>query len=109
MTLGELAAAAGLDWAGSSRAGEVAGAVATDLLSAVLAEGEPGDVWLTIQTHQNVAAVAATLELAAVVLTGGRVPSPELLALADESGVAVLRSGESTYVVGGRLWELGVR
>ncbi|HEX2998950.1 MAG TPA: serine kinase, partial [Armatimonadota bacterium] len=37
---------------------EVSGGYASDLLSDVLANGQEGDLWITIQAHRNVAAVA---------------------------------------------------
>jgi predicted transcriptional regulator len=88
---------------------EITGAMAADLLSDVLANGAPGEVWITVQTHGNVAPVAAAKDLAAVIVTAGREPSEKLLALAAEEKVMVLCSAEETYTVAGRLYALGVR
>ena len=38
---------------------EVTGGYASDLLSDVLANGEPGNLWITLQIHQNIVAVAS--------------------------------------------------
>ena len=59
---------------------EVAGGYSGDLLSDVMGNSEPGQVWITIQTHVNIAAVASLRELAGIILAGGREPSPEALA-----------------------------
>ncbi len=109
MMLAALVEELGLEPATAVGAQEVSGAIASDLISSVLANADEGDVWITIQTHQNVAAVAATQELAAVILTSGREPTAELLALAASEQVAVLLTAATTYEICGRLYALGVR
>ena len=47
---------------------EVQGGYVGDLLSNVMARAEAGDVWITIQGHQNVAAVALLTNVAAVIV-----------------------------------------
>ena len=88
---------------------EITGAMAADLISDVLANASPGEVWITVQTHKNVAAVANAQGLAAIIVTAGREPSADLLALADAEKVNVLCSAEETFLVAGRLYALGVR
>jgi predicted transcriptional regulator len=56
-----------------------------------------------------VAAVASAQGLAAVLITGGRAPSDDLLNLARAEDVAVLLSADETFGVCGRLYALGVR
>ena len=43
-----------------------------DLLSEIMANAPEGSVWLTIQGHQNIVAVAVLREMAAIVVTGGQ-------------------------------------
>lgn len=109
MTLTSLVDALGLQPVTPVGAQEVKGAIASDLISSVLAHADEGDVWITIQTHQNVAAVAATQELAAVILASGREPSAELLELAASEQVPILCTEATTYDICGRLYALGVR
>jgi hypothetical protein len=82
---------------------------ASDLLSCVMAGAPRGGLWITLQAHANVVAVAALLELAAVIITEGNLPEPDTLSRADEAGVMLLATPLRTYEVVGRLWELGVR
>jgi hypothetical protein len=82
---------------------------AADLLSCVMAGAQRGGLWVTLQAHANVVAVAALLDLAAVIITEGNQPDPDTLARADEAGVTLLTTPLGTYEVVGRLWELGVR
>jgi hypothetical protein len=82
---------------------------ASDLLSCVMAGAQRNGLWVTLQAHANVVAIAALLELAAVIITEGSQPEPDTLGKADEAGVTLLTTPLSTYEVVGRLWELGVR
>ena len=50
-----------------------------DLLSWVMAHGEEGMAWVTVQTHLNVVAVAALAEMACVILPEGIVMEQESL------------------------------
>ncbi len=88
---------------------EVTGAYTSDLLSDVMGFARAGEVWLTVQSHLNLVAVAALKELAAVIVCGGRDIEASVLEKARDENVTVLKSGDSCYEVGGRLWELGIR
>lgn len=109
MTTPDIIAALGLRPVTAVQPREVTGAIVADLLSDVLANGAPGYLWITIQTHRNVAAVASAQSLAAIVITNERQPGEDLLALAEAEGVTVLCSDLTSYEVAGRLYEAGVR
>jgi hypothetical protein len=91
------------------RPGAVTGCYISDLLSDVLAHAGPGMLWLTIQTHRNVVSVAATKDITAVLFTCGRRPEPEIIAEAEEEGIALLTTRLTTYEAAGKLWEAGLR
>ena len=95
--------------AGDSLRVEVTGGYASDLMSDVLANASAGELWVTLQTHQNVVAVASMKELAGIVLVAGREPQEETLDRAREEGVPLLVSELSAFEVVGRLYGLGVR
>ncbi len=44
----------------------------SDLLSDVYAGAKEGDLWITLQLHQNIVAVAFLNNLAGIVIVGGR-------------------------------------
>jgi len=81
----------------------VTGGISSDLLSYVLSAAKPGDLWITIQHHENVVAVAQVAGLAAVVLADGRQPSDGTRERASAAGVALLGSSETMFEVGARL------
>ena len=87
---------------------EVTGGYASDLLSYVMARAKEGDVWVTMQSHVNVVAVASLVNLAGVVITEGTRPEPATLEKADQEGVPILVTPLTSFVVAGRLYELGV-
>jgi len=86
-----------------------AGGYSSDLLSCVMAGAKKGDLWITLQAHLNIVAVAALNELAAVIITENAQPDAASIAKANQQGVILLSTPQSTYEVNGRLWELGLR
>ncbi len=110
MTVNDLVEELGLSVAAGSQGldREVSGGYASDLLSDVMAGAGPGAVWVTIQTHQNVVAVAVLKELGAVLLAGGRRPDEDTVAKADEEGVPILLSEQDAFTLAGKLFSLGL-
>ena len=87
---------------------EVTGGYASDLLSDVIAHSRKGNVWITIQTHPNIVAVATMKELSGIILTGGRQPEPETLQKAEQEGTPILASPLFTFELVGRLYRMGI-
>jgi hypothetical protein len=87
---------------------EVRGGYAGDLLSDVMAHSKAGDIWVTIQGHPNVVAVATLRDLAGIILANGRQPDAETVQRAEEEGVPLLCTPLPTYEVVGRLYRLGI-
>ena len=79
----------------------------SDLLSCVMAGAPHKSVWVTLQAHSNIIAVATLLELSAIVITEGAMPEPATLAKANEEDVIILSTEKPTFTVIGKLWEMG--
>jgi len=79
-----------------------------DLLSDVIANARSGSIWLTIQSHRNILAVAVLKDLAAIVLVNGRKPDDDTRAKADEEGMPILLSSISSYQLAGKLFNAGI-
>ena len=111
VTVDALAAQLGLDVEVHGRRFEapVLGAIVSDLLSFVMADGKPGWVWVTIQTHSNIVAVATLNDMAAVVIASGFEPDEDTIARADEEGIGLLTTRQSAFEVAGRLYAMGIR
>ena len=87
---------------------EVTGGYASDLLSDVIAKAQEGDLWVTLQTHQNTVAVASMKGLAGIVLVNGRKPEADTLNKATEENIPLLISALPSFELIGRLYKLGV-
>jgi hypothetical protein len=78
---------------------EVSGGYAGDLLSDVLAHAVPATVWVTLQIHVNIIAVACAKDLAGIIIVHGRSPEADTLRRAEEENVPIMISRSSTYDV----------
>ena len=82
---------------------------ASDLLSCVMAGAQKRSVWVTLQAHANIVAIAALLDLSAIIITEGAMPDAASIARANEEGINLLSTQKPTFTVVGRLWEMGLR
>lgn len=87
---------------------EVTGGYAGDLLSDVIAHSRQGNIWITIQTHPNIVAVATMKELSGIILTGGREPDQDTVQKAEEERIPLLVSPLLTFELVGRLYQKGI-
>ena len=85
---------------------EVSGGYVSDLLSDVMGNVSEGEVWITLQTHKNVMAVASLKEVAAVVLVKGLSPDQDTLEQCNEEGIPFLGTDHETFEMAGRLYML---
>ncbi len=85
---------------------EITSGYASDLLSDVMGHAESGSVWITIQTHRNVMAIASLRDISAVLITCGEKPGDDTMAQSNEEGIPVLGTELSTFAVAGRLYSL---
>lgn len=85
------------------------GGYTSDLLSCVMAGARHGTIWITLQAHMNIVAVAAMLDVAAVIITENAQPDEATLAKANEQGIILLSTPKPSYEICGSLWELNLR
>ena len=85
------------------------GGYSSDLLSCVMAGAKKGHLWITLQAHLNIVAVAALNEVAAIIITEDAQPDAASIAKANQQGVVLLSTPRATYEVNGMLWEFGIR
>lgn len=81
----------------------------SDLLSCVMTGAAPEGVWITLMAHSNIIAVAALLDLSAIIITEDAQPDTDTLNRANEKGVILLSTPASNFTVIGQLWDLGLR
>ena len=85
---------------------EVTGGYTSDLLSDVIANSKGGNLWITLQTHQNIIAVAKLRDLAGIIIVNNRKPDEETLQKAKEENVPLLCTEETAFRITGKLYDL---
>ena len=85
---------------------DIDGCYVSDLLSDVMGNAEMGNVWVTLQTHKNVMAIASLKELACVVLVKGQTASEDTLEQSNEEGIPFLSTTMQTYETVGKIYQL---
>ncbi len=85
---------------------EVSGGYVSDLLSDVMGFARENQVWITLQTHQNVIAIASLKDIAAVILVKGLHPDPETLTHSVEEGIPLLGTEMETFEMAGKLYRV---
>ncbi len=83
---------------------EIAGGYVSDLLSDVMGNAAENEVWVTLQTHQNVIAIASLKDLAAVILVKGLEPDEDTLERGREEGIPLLGTSMGTFEMAGLLY-----
>ena len=84
----------------------VSGGYVSDLLSHVMGQAKAGQIWITMQGHQNIVAVASLVGLSAVIVAGGVEPEEQTVVKARDQEVVLCKTNLSTYEVAGRLYNL---
>jgi len=87
---------------------EISSVYCGDLLSRVMAKSSKGSLWITIQTHVNIVAVATLLEMACIIIPEDIAVDEKTLAKAEEEHVVILSSPLSAYTLSGRLYSFGI-
>ncbi len=87
---------------------KIEGGYVSDLLSDVIANGRVGDVWITLQIHQNIVGVASLKDLAAIIIINGRQPEENTIEKAENEGIPIMVSKMSAFELVGRLYDAGI-
>ena len=87
----------------------VTGVYISDMVSDVIANAKAGNVLVTLQVHDNVIAAANLVDVAAIVLTRGRIPAGNAVTLAEKAEIPVFSTTLDSWQVATRLYEAGIR
>ncbi len=83
---------------------EVSGGYVSDLLSDVMGNAGENEIWITLQTHQNVVAIASLKDLAGVIFVKGLVPDDDSLEKSREEHIPLLGTELSAFEMAGKLY-----
>lgn len=78
----------------------------SDLLSDVIANLSKGDLWITIQKHLNIIAVAKLKDAAGIIISKGLEPDPQTIEKAQSEGVILLGTHMDSFELSGKLYNL---
>lgn len=84
------------------------GGYSADLLSCVMAGAKSNYLWITLQAHLNIVAVAALLDVAAIIITENAKPDAATISKANGQGIILLSTSKPTFEINGKLWEMGI-
>lgn len=92
---------------GGDRLGRtITGGYAGDLMSDVIANGKPGDLWITMQRHVNIIAVAVLKDIAGIIIVQGREPAGETISRGAAEHIPVLVGDLPAFETAARLHAL---
>ncbi len=87
---------------------EIAGGCGADLMSDVLASVQPQAVLLTGLCNPQVVRTAQIADVAAIVFVRGKLPTPDVIELANTEGIPLITSPYGTFELCGRLYRAGL-
>jgi len=87
---------------------KITGGYASDLLSDVIANSRKGNIWVTLQIHKNIIAIAVLKELSGIIIVNNREPDSDTIKKAKEENIPVLITSMPAFEVIGKLFELGI-
>ena len=87
---------------------EVVNGYVSDLLSDVLANSDENYLWITLQIHPNIVAIASIKRLSGIVIINGREPEEETVKKAEEKAIPIMVSQMTAFELSGRLYAFGL-
>lgn len=85
---------------------EITGGYVSDLLSDVIGNAKEGNLWITLQSHHNIIAVASLKDLSGVIVVKGNNPAAETIKKSNEENIPVLSTEEDTFTIAGAVYDL---
>lgn len=110
MKVSEVSSALGLKLL-SGRGGinkEVKDVYICDLLSFVMSHANEGSLWITVQTHINIVAVAVLIGISCIVIPEDISVDEDTLLKAEEENIPIFSTGYNSYRLACKLRELGI-
>lgn len=86
----------------------ITGGYVGDLLSDVMANAKKGDIWITLQIHPNIVAVAVLKEIIGIIIPANRMPESETIKKAEQEKIPIMVTELTGFEVIGRLYEMGI-
>ena len=88
---------------------EISGVFISDMVSDVMAGAKADNVWVTVQTHKNIAAAANLVDVAAVIIVRGKKVPEDTVQMADRAKLTLFSTEEDTFQIAVKLFDAGLR
>ena len=85
---------------------EIDGCYISDLLSDVMGNAQEGNIWITLQTHKNVMAVASLKEMSCIILVKDLGANEDTINQANEEELPILQTSLPTFEIAGLVYNL---
>jgi len=85
---------------------EFQGAYCSDLLSDVIGNAQEEQLWITLQTHKNVLAIASLKDICAIILVNKHQPNEDTKKASNEEEIPILGTRLSAFEICGQLYQL---
>jgi predicted transcriptional regulator len=85
---------------------EITGGYVSDLLSDVMGNAQEGQLWITLQVHQNVIAIASLKDMAAVIVVNNLEPMENAIRHSNNENIPVLGTSLPTFEIAGKLYQI---
>lgn len=85
---------------------EINGCYISDLLSDVMGNADADNIWITLQIHKNVMAVASLKELACIILVKNLTANEDTLRQSNEEALPILQTSMTTFEIAGKIYNL---
>jgi len=82
------------------------GGYTSDLLSDVMGHADQGNIWITLQTHKNIIAIASLKDLAAIIVVKGFKPENDAIEKSNQEGIPILGTALSTFEMSAKVYNL---
>lgn len=76
---------------------EISSGFCGDLLSIVMSKAKENQVWVTIQSHVNIVAVASLVNISCIIVTEGFEIDNDAISKAKEEGINILSTKYSSF------------
>lgn len=84
----------------------IKGGYTSDLLSDVMGNAAEGDLWITLQTHKNIMAIASLKDISAILLVKGNQPEEETIRESEREKIPILSTPLQTFEITGEIYQL---
>lgn len=79
-----------------------------DLLSHAMANCHENSLWVTVQTHLNVVAVATLLDIQCILVPEGVAVEEMTIQKAEEEEIVIISTEKNAFEICGRLYGMGI-